>query len=257
MDAPFPPLFDPLGDSSGGGGAGARAPDLEDLNVDTALSLLHQAGLPMPTGVPLSAPWLQGLIDGLCEVSSRDALTGLANRRSFERALDREVDRVARTGEPALVLMLDIDHFKRVNDTWGHAAGDEVLKAVARALASSVRPMDTVARFGGEEFAIVLPNCQPAFGEVVSRRIRNAVERAPVAVSPSESISVTLSLGGAFAPQWVRSSGTLWIERADRQLYRAKAEGRNRACLEPAPDSQVSAEEKGMLFGTSQFQDLT
>jgi len=143
-----------------------------------------------------------------------------------------------------------------VNDTFGHPAGDQVLKAVAAALQDCVRPMDTVARYGGEEFAIILPNCPPAFGHLVAERIRSKVGRRPVNVAPGVDVPVTISIGGAFAPQWVRSSAPLWIERADRQLYRAKAEGRNRVCLEPAAVCQVSAEEKGLLFGTSQFQDL-
>lgn len=196
------------------------------------------------------------MIDALCDLSSRDSLTGLANRRQFELALSREIDRVARAGEPALVLLADIDHFKRVNDTHGHPAGDQIIKAVARALLDCVRPMDTVARFGGEEFAVILPNCGPAYGQTVAERIRAKVDRQVVTLAPGVDISVTISLGGAFAPQWVRSSAPLWIERADQQLYRAKAEGRNRACLERHAMLQVSAEEKGMLFGTSQFQDL-
>ena len=227
------------------------------LRLQAALQLLAQSGQVLPAGLAQgSLPWLQAIIDGLCELSSRDALTGLSNRRQFELAIAREIDRVARAGEPALVLMADIDHFKRVNDTHGHAAGDEVIRSVAQALADSVRPMDTVSRFGGEEFAIILPNCPPAFGQTVAERIRTKVARRPVVVAPGVDVSVTISLGGAFAPQWVRSSASLWIERADQQLYRAKAEGRNRACLEQPTVSQVSAEEKGMLFGTSQFQDI-
>jgi len=231
-------------------------PIVQDLKLEPALQLLGQAGLPEPAGERGSAVWLQGLIDALVDLTSRDALTGVANRRSFELALAREIDRVARSGEPALLLVLDIDHFKRVNDTHGHAAGDQVIKAVAQALLDCVRPMDLVARIGGEEFAIVLPNCAPAFGETVAERVRRRVAATPVAVTASLRVPVSVSVGGAFAPQWVRSSPHLWIERADQQLYRAKAQGRNLVCLEPTAVSFVSNEEKRMLFETSQFQDF-
>ena len=223
------------------------------LKVDAALSLLRQSGHNAPAGEAGSTAWLQGLIDALCELSSRDALTGLANRRHFEMVLAREIDRVARAGEPALLLLLDIDHFKRVNDSHGHAAGDLVLQAVAEALLECVRPMDTVARIGGEEFAIVLPNCSPVFGPTVAERVRTRVERRPVSIGHSETVCVSVSLGGAFAPQWVRSSVGLWLERADLQLYNAKASGRNRAVFEPAAVSLVTAEEKGLLFSPSRF----
>lgn len=229
--------------------------DARHLALDPALQLLQQAGALLPDAEPYSAAWLQGVIDALCDLSSKDALTGLVNRRSFEMALSREVDRVARSGESALLLVLDIDHFKAVNDTHGHAAGDLVIQAVARAISDVVRPMDTVARVGGEEFAIILPNCPPSFGLTVAERMREQVADLKLDVSPSQRIGVTISVGGAFAPQWVRSSSLLWMERADRQLYRAKAEGRNRTCLEAQMESLVSAEEKGMLFAASQLQD--
>ena len=225
------------------------------LNAEQALQLLRQAGQPEPEGDPGSPAWLQSLIDTLVDLSSRDALTGVANRRSFEVALAREIDRVARNGEPALLLALDIDHFKRVNDTCGHAAGDQVIKAVAGVLLDSVRPMDLVARVGGEEFAIILPNCGSGFGAAVAERVRQRVAQLPVAISPLQSLSVSVSIGGAFAPQWVRSTPALWQERADKQLYIAKTQGRNLVRLEPAPVADVSVEEKRLLFETSQFQD--
>jgi diguanylate cyclase (GGDEF)-like protein len=225
------------------------------LQHDQALQLLAQSGRAALPGVPGSAPWVQGLIDALVELSSRDALTGLANRRAFEMALAREADRVARSGEPALLLVLDIDHFKRINDTHGHNAGDEVIKAVAVALLDSVRPMDLVARVGGEEFAIILPNCGSAFGQTVAERVRRRIEATPVRASPTLHVPVTASVGGAFAPQWVRSTPNLWLERADQQLYRAKAQGRNLVQLEPATISVVSNEEKRLLFDTFPMTD--
>ncbi len=228
------------------------------LKLGAALQLLAQSGHALPDKDTVGdAVWLQAVLDALCDLSSRDPLTGLVNRRQFELALAREIDRVARAGEPALLLMLDIDRFKSVNDTHGHAAGDLVIQSVANSLLDCVRPMDTVARFGGEEFAIILPNCPPTFGQAVAERIRRKVEQRAVLIEEmgSESLNVTISIGGAFAPQWVRSSAPLWIERADQQLYRAKSEGRNRACLEMPPVSLVTAEEKGLLFSTTQFSD--
>jgi diguanylate cyclase len=231
-------------------------PEPSTLQFDRALQLLAQSGLALPEGEPGSAAWQQGLIDALVELSSKDALTGLANRRAFEMALAREVDRVARSGEPALLLALDIDHFKRVNDTHGHGAGDLVIRAVAHALLDCVRPMDLVARLGGEEFAIILPNCASTFGETVAERVRRRVERTPVALPTlGAQVTVTISIGGAFAPQWVRSTPALWQERADQQLYLAKAQGRNLVRLEPTAVSVVSNEEKRLLFDSFQIQD--
>ena len=236
---------------------GALTPGAEGLDLQAALQLLIQSGHTLPSDLTVgSQAWLQAVIHGLCELSSRDALTGLANRRQFELALAREVDRVARAGEPALLLLADIDNFKRVNDTYGHNAGDLVINAVAQCILDCVRPMDTVARLGGEEYAVILPNCPPAFGHTVAERIRMKVQNRVVTAGPGIDICVTISLGGAFAPQWVRSSSLLWIERADQQLYRAKSDGRNRACMEQPTILQVSPEEKSLLFSTSQFQDL-
>ncbi len=228
------------------------------LQLDVALQLLQQSGHALPGGEVGSPDWLQGVIDALVEISSKDALTGLANRRSFEVALARELDRVARNGEPALLLTLDIDHFKAVNDTHGHNAGDLVIKAVARALQDSVRPMDLVARVGGEEFSIILPNCGNPFGETVAERMRRRVEAMRVDIAqggPAQTLQVTVSIGGAFAPQWVRSTPTLWIERTDQQLYRAKAHGRNLVRLEPSAISLVTSEERRMLFDQFQSQE--
>ena len=224
--------------------------DLRDLRLDTAHALVAQAsGSEAALRRDQPSQYLQGLIDGLCELSLKDHLTGLANRRHFRAVLEREIDRVTRSGEAALLLMLDIDHFKQINDTYGHLAGDVVLQSVSRTLSACVRPMDTLARYGGEEFAVVLPACQAGFGKVVAERIRRAVANTPVRISPSVEVNVTISIGGAFAMQWIRSTTLLWTDRADHQLYNAKSMGRNCVSIEEQPDSTVSAEEKSLLFG--------
>jgi len=236
--------------------------DLRNLRLDTAISLVgHDAEAHPAPSTSTPTQYLQRLIDGLCDLSLKDPLTGLANRRHFQAVLEREIDRVTRSGEAALLLMLDIDRFKQVNDTYGHPAGDRVLQAVARTLSDCIRPMDTLARYGGEEFAVVLPACQAAFGKAVAERIRRTIAATPVRIDSTTVLDITISIGGAYALQWIRSTTPLWTDRADHQLYQAKADGRNRVCIEEQPDSTVTAEEKGMLFGPlytpSGWGDLT
>lgn len=224
--------------------------DLQDVRLDDARALLEHAGQEgsRETGESHLA-YLQRVIDGLCELSLRDPLTGLGNRRHFIATLERAIEVVARSGESILLLLLDIDHFKNINDAHGHLAGDQVLQAVAARLAHCVRPMDTVVRYGGEEFAMILPNCRPACGRAVAERVRSTIESLSIAVTPLVNLQVTISIGGAYAPEWVRSTTDLWIERADLQLYRAKSDGRNQAFLDMPHEISVSAEEKGLLFG--------
>ena len=224
--------------------------ELNNLRLDDARALLDRdasTALPRPGSDPTQ--YLQSVIDGLCELSLKDPLTGLSNRRHFRAMQERTIDGVARSGEPALLLMLDIDHFKKVNDTHGHIAGDRVLQAIGKCLTKCVRPMDTLARYGGEEFAVILPNCHTSYGSVVAERIRQTVEALQINVAPGVNLQVTVSVGGAYAPEWIRSTISLWTERADLQLYRAKNGGRNRVFLDQQPEIFVSAEEKNLLFG--------
>ncbi len=222
---------------------------IDGLHLHEAYALLGEeecAQLPAADQQPIAH--LQGLIDGLCHVSLRDPLTGAANRRHLMTALEGELDRVARSGDAALLLMVDVDHFKAVNDTHGHNVGDLALRHVTHLMQECIRPMDTLARYGGEEFAIVLPACQPAYGKNVADRIRQIIANHPVDAGVGQAFHLTVSIGGAYALQWIRSTKELWIERADQQLYEAKKSGRNRVCIEPQPDSTVTAEEKNLLF---------
>lgn len=230
--------------------------DLLALRLDDARALLEHAGHDSrQTGEESPHDYLQRVIDGLCELSLRDPLTGLGNRRHFRTVLERSIEVVARSGESVLLLLLDIDHFKTINDTHGHLAGDQVLQAVARCLAGCVRPMDTVARYGGEEFAIILPNCRAAYGRAVAERIRHSIESLQISIAPQVKLRITISIGGAYAPEWVRSTADLWVERADQQLYRAKTDGRNQVNLDQPQEISVSAEEKGLLFGPFSLDD--
>jgi len=166
----------------------------------------------------------------LSEVSSRDALTGLYNRWYVIEKIDSEINRALRHGSPMSVLMLDLDHFKRINDTWGHSAGDEVLKAIGKLLRDSCRVYDVPGRYGGEEFCIVLPETRMGNTEVVAERIRQRLESTELACG-GESIVVTASIGIAGMEEPASAdilSPAALIDRADRALYSAKSRGRNR-----------------------------
>lgn len=166
----------------------------------------------------------------LSEVSSRDTLTGLYNRWYVIEKIDSEINRAMRHGSPMSLLMLDIDHFKRINDTWGHPAGDEVLRSVGKLLRESCRVYDVPGRYGGEEFCIVLPETRPGNTTVVAERIRKRLETTALPCGEA-SVAVTASIGIAGmdenADGEVLSPAAL-IDRADRALYSAKSRGRNR-----------------------------
>jgi two-component system cell cycle response regulator len=164
-----------------------------------------------------------------------DGLTTLLNRRAVLEQLDRELKRSSRSGAPVAVLMGDLDHFKAVNDTFGHAAGDAVLAEAANRMKACVRAYDSLGRVGGEEFLCVLPECSPAMGCSVAERFCATLAQNPIS-TPSGDIPVTISLGVASTEQSGAVTADALVRAADAALYRAKAAGRARASLAVASD---------------------
>lgn len=160
-----------------------------------------------------------------------DALTGLYNRRWLEEALPRFVNRFSRSKQPLALLMLDVDHFKRVNDEFGHPAGDAVLVTVAHTLRTAVRPTDHVARYGGEEFAVILPETGPRAAHGVAERLRVAVKLASIRDAQNNLLpGVTISIGGTILPVDNPSAPGL-ISQADANLYASKQSGRDKVTI--------------------------
>jgi diguanylate cyclase (GGDEF)-like protein/PAS domain S-box-containing protein len=164
----------------------------------------------------------------LAALASQDGLTGLKNRRAFEERLLDELARIRRTAQPVSLLLLDIDHFKAFNDSFGHPRGDEVLRAVARLMSRAIRDCDMAVRYGGEEFAIVLPNTDADGASQMGERLRAAIEQAPWAER-----AITISVGAATATTHTMAMGEL-LDLADRALYRSKQDGRNRVTIADA-----------------------
>jgi diguanylate cyclase (GGDEF)-like protein len=164
------------------------------------------------------------------ESSITDAKTGLFNNRYLMRRLEEEIQRTRRHGSTVGFIMVDVDHFKKFNDTWGHLAGDEVLKAIAATLRREVRNEDIPARFGGEEFCVLLIECDENMVIDVAERARKAVEATTVRYGDAE-LSVTISLGCCIMDAECPGSAEDVIERADKALYRSKSGGRNRVSI--------------------------
>lgn len=167
---------------------------------------------------------IRSLQNQLSEQANRDPLTGLYNRRYLDATMDRELARCRREGQPLSVMLIDIDHFKRVNDTWGHQAGDEVLRHLADML--NVRSSDIASRYGGEEFLVLLPGMPQSVAIERAEQYRKSFEAGVVRFGEFR-IHATLSIGIACYPEHARTAEEL-VRNADQALYRAKAGGRNR-----------------------------
>ena len=165
----------------------------------------------------------------LRQIAMTDSLTGAETRRSFEAQLDREIKRTQRYAKVFSLIMLDLDHFKAVNDTHGHGAGDIVLQTVAARIKHHMRGSDIFARIGGEEFALILPETDLVGAKVIAERIRESIASEPIAL-PETRINVTGSLGIATFTDPSETAGAL-LDRTDAALYQAKRNGRNRVSI--------------------------
>jgi two-component system cell cycle response regulator len=168
------------------------------------------------------------------EMAITDQLTGLHNRRYMSRHLDTLVSGARKSGKPLAFLIMDIDYFKSVNDTYGHDIGDEVLKEFANRIAANVRGIDLACRYGGEEFVVVMPETDMAFAYAVAERLRKSVEQTPVPISREpNTLNITISIGIAGSEGDADTADKL-LHRADQALYRAKRSGRNRVVADAA-----------------------
>ena len=172
------------------------------------------------------------LLEAMERMASTDALTGIANRRTFEATAERELARAARNNEPVALVLVDIDNFKRLNDTYGHREGDKVLRKVAEVLQATCRSFDTPARYGGEEFAIVLPGCDLRAAVEAAERMRRAV------ASVDHEARVTVSAGVAVHPRNGADVDAL-VRSADAALYESKRSGRDRVSAATPPAAVV------------------
>lgn len=205
---------------AGGGAAGRSALLLRDVTererMERELRHTHEA--------------LRDVNEELERLAHTDALTGLANRRHFMERLGAELERADRYARPLALVVLDLDHFKAVNDTHGHAAGDDVLRAAAEALRSVCRDVDLPARIGGEEMALLLPETDRSGARTVAERVRTRIERRSHTAPDGSSFGVTASMGVATVGPAARTDEEL-LQRADEALYRAKEKGRNRVMM--------------------------
>ena len=174
---------------------------------------------------------LEELLDKVNYMAITDVLTGLYNRRRFHDVLSTEYERAKRYAVPFSLVMLDIDYFKKVNDTYGHSVGDVVLREVATILKNSIREIDTAARYGGEEFVVVLPNTEKENAQIFAERIRQAIERHAFS-GVNKNITVSIGIGGM--PDAKVEDEDKLIRCADFALYRAKQSGRNRTVMAEA-----------------------
>lgn len=218
------------------------------VDLTNALRILQNAGRTDPRLLSdVQDVQIQSIIDALCDLSIHDGLTGLVNATFFHAVLTREIDRSFRTGRTCGLMVLDIDHFKNVNDSYGHSAGDNVIRAVAAELKKSLRSMDTAARIGGEEFAVILPECAPEDAVHAATRIHSVLNPIAVTVA-SLSLKLTSSAGLVWTSPNRPNNSTTLLSEADQEMYRAKRTGRGRLCYPNLESTLISSQERSALM---------
>jgi diguanylate cyclase (GGDEF)-like protein len=201
---------------------------------DRNIKLFHGAAWLLGTGLIGLVAWFnkresaeRARAEHAEELASHDGLTGLYNHRMFYSLLSEEIVRAQRYKHAVSLLMLDIDHFKRVNDTHGHQAGDIILRGLSDLLGNQARAIDRVCRYGGEEITVILPETDATAAMNIAERLRAAVERQPFDIDSGKTVGITVSIGVATYPQQVDVLEKL-VKAADTALYAAKQGGRNR-----------------------------
>ena len=218
------------------------------LDLTAALRILQNAGVEDPRMLSEdSDARIQFIINALCDLSIHDGLTGLVNATFFHAVLEREIHRSLRTGRTCALMVIDIDHFKHINDTYGHAEGDRVLQAVADQLRANLRNMDTAARIGGEEFAVILPECSPEDAVQAAKRIHSSLN--PLTTKTDQhTIRLTTSVGLVWTDPNIPAKSSSLLSEADQEMYRAKRNGRGRLCYKHADPTIVSRRERSALM---------
>jgi diguanylate cyclase len=228
-----------LGEIAGRLSTGTSTTDLNEI-VDRAMSATRAAlerGAELRQQFSTLAAEMQQVRSALArshEEARTDALTGVYNRLAFQEELDDLAKTASDDTHPPCLIMVDVDHFKQINDTCGHLGGDHALRTIAHEIRDCVRGRDMVVRYGGEEFAVLLRDTPRSGCKAVAENLRATIERSPIRLpeelGPGRTLSVTVSLGGA----WLREQEAVeaFVDRADRALYRSKQDGRNRVTWE-------------------------